>query len=301
MLARNAYGWSEHVAAGPCETEADVEAFYERCGGLLCLLSLLQATDIHYENLVASGADPVVVDLETLFHPMIVSTPEGEGSLQDFQSAIHTTGLMPNGEPDFSAFGATGAVATPFPTTRCDGINSDALAVTRTLYRAPRRDNVPIWNGRQQTADAYQDAVAGGFEEMYRLVLRHRGELTALLLRTFGVGRSRVVIRSSNIYGLVLQESLQPSYMRDERLRASLLARFSPQEVEALERLDVPCLTVACDASHQGAPPALEQVIKRIALLTSAQLPAQIQFIRRDLAKLRASQPVAAAEGEMNG
>ena len=43
--------------------------FYHRQGALLALLYVLDGTDMHYENLIAVGEQPVLVDVETLFHP----------------------------------------------------------------------------------------------------------------------------------------------------------------------------------------------------------------------------------------
>ena len=69
VIDRGSHGWAEFVAAGPCACEAEVRRFYERQGGYLALLYVLGATDIHYENLIAAGEQPVLVDLEALFHP----------------------------------------------------------------------------------------------------------------------------------------------------------------------------------------------------------------------------------------
>lgn len=286
------YGWMEHVAAAPCATRAEVAAFYTRAGGLLCLLSLLQATDLHHENLIAAGAHPVVVDVETLFHPRAAA-----GGLE---SAIAATGFLPAGDPDFSAFGATGAVATPFPSARCDAVNSDAVAVTREPYRAPRRDNVPTLHGRQETASAHAGSIAHGFAAMYRLVIRHRGELLARLGRLAG-RRARVIARSSNVYGLLLQRSMQPDFMRDAARRAALFAGLSRDEIDALERLDVPYLDAACDEPFGGSPPALAVVMSRVERAAAADLSSHLQFLRSELAKLGPGVPIPIAEGERNG
>ena len=40
-----------------------MKRFYERQGGYLALLYMLQATDFHHENLIAAGEHPVLLDL----------------------------------------------------------------------------------------------------------------------------------------------------------------------------------------------------------------------------------------------
>src|SRR6185369_4077964 len=65
---RGSYGWIEFVLAQSCTSVAEVRRFYQRQGGYLALLYALEATDLHFENLIAAGEHPILVDLETLFH-----------------------------------------------------------------------------------------------------------------------------------------------------------------------------------------------------------------------------------------
>ena len=53
----------------PCATEEELCAFYERLGGLAAVLTILDATDMHSENVVAAGPSRLLVDLECLFQP----------------------------------------------------------------------------------------------------------------------------------------------------------------------------------------------------------------------------------------
>ena len=80
LLAQDGYGWTEYIDSESCDCEDQVRAFYRRQGGLLALLYLLHATDLHFENLVACGEHPVLVDLETLFHPDLYFPPESDAS-----------------------------------------------------------------------------------------------------------------------------------------------------------------------------------------------------------------------------
>ncbi|MFI5335012.1 MAG: DUF4135 domain-containing protein, partial [Chlamydiales bacterium] len=67
-VARGAYGWEEMVRHLPCETPDQVKRYFQRTGMLLALLYLFDGTDIHHENLIASGEYPILIDLETFFH-----------------------------------------------------------------------------------------------------------------------------------------------------------------------------------------------------------------------------------------
>src|SRR4029077_10035563 len=69
LLERRTYGWCEYIEASGCNDQAEIERFYQRQGGYLALLYILEATDFHAENLIAAGEHPVLIDLETLLHP----------------------------------------------------------------------------------------------------------------------------------------------------------------------------------------------------------------------------------------
>ena len=50
-----------------CETEYELQNFYIRFGEILALSYILNATDLHMENLIAYGEYPVIIDLETFY------------------------------------------------------------------------------------------------------------------------------------------------------------------------------------------------------------------------------------------
>ena len=67
LLDKGKYGWSEFIQAQECTSAQELERFYERQGGYLALLYALNATDLHFENVIASGEHPVLIDLEFFF------------------------------------------------------------------------------------------------------------------------------------------------------------------------------------------------------------------------------------------
>lgn len=79
---REDHGWVEFVQAHPCDTEEEIERFYQRQGSYLAILYAMEASDFHCENLIAAGEHPVLIDLEALFHPRLSELkPNGAGEL----------------------------------------------------------------------------------------------------------------------------------------------------------------------------------------------------------------------------
>ncbi|MGH6671537.1 MAG: type 2 lanthipeptide synthetase LanM [Xanthobacteraceae bacterium] len=310
LLRCDGYGWVDHVAHAGCDDLCQIRAFYIRIGGLLCFAALLQGTDFHHENLIACGNQPIIVDAETLFHPRLspdVIADLGSGARRsveddDFGNRLVETGFFPCGRDfDFSALGATEPIETPFRVARCDPVNSDAMGIRYETYRVARRDNVPTLNGHPETAAQHRQSVINGYGEMARLVLRNRSTLLAAIGRF--VGRcGRVVARSTNTYGLLLQASLRPELMRQgaergilfEQLRRAAVGRrqrpacwaILDAELRALERLDVPNLPNVCGQSDVCWPSALEEVVARIRHVTPASIEKEIARVAWMLSRL---------------
>ena len=68
VINRSDYGWVEFVEQRPCLNQQEANHYFQRAGVTACLLYLLNGTDCHYENLIAHGEYPVLIDLETLMH-----------------------------------------------------------------------------------------------------------------------------------------------------------------------------------------------------------------------------------------
>src|SRR5262249_7026708 len=63
-----------YISQAPCTTMSQVHCFYRRVGLMLLLAYLLRASDLNHENLVAAGDFPILVDMEFIALPNLVST-----------------------------------------------------------------------------------------------------------------------------------------------------------------------------------------------------------------------------------
>ena len=99
-LARASYGFMELVEHRPCRSEQELARFYRHAGRLMAVLYLLGCTDCHYENLIASGDQLVLIDTETLLeadpadHINAVEQSRSGLSLS-LQDSVLRTGLLP--------------------------------------------------------------------------------------------------------------------------------------------------------------------------------------------------------------
>jgi lantibiotic modifying enzyme len=77
VLNCGTHGWVEFVEHRPCNNRNEAMRYYERAGALLALMYVLGGTDCHYENLVASGPQPVLIEHEMLMCPDSMAQADG--------------------------------------------------------------------------------------------------------------------------------------------------------------------------------------------------------------------------------
>lgn len=274
VLDRATHGWMEYVRAAPCQSEAELEHHHERSGMQLALLYALAGTDYHNENLIAAGAHPVLVDHEMLVSPLLRPL-EGAGATPMPMHSVLRTRLLPSPEspdPDHgtetSGLGGLGGVLTGFQRPVWRGINTDGMQLTLEPWRTRVRSNVPSLKGRPHPAAEHLDALLRGFRSMYGFLVEHREEWLAPdgpleQLRGLPV---RVLLRSTQSYGWLLEHLLEPEFLRDgidRSIELDLLSRAFlragqrhaawpavQEEAASLDRMDIPRFTGHTDGTE---------------------------------------------------
>jgi len=322
LLDRGLYGWVELVEAGSCADEAGVRRFYRRQGGYLALLWLLDATDFHWENLIASGEHPVLVDLETLFVPRqreLGTTADEERVGRVLEKTVLSTGLLPSrvwadrgGEGvDLSGLAGTGGQTAP-PVLRAEHSGTDEMRFALLPVEVPAGHNMPTLDGATAAVSQYVDEVVEGFTRMARLFLEHREEMAAPggPLDAFADTEVRVIVRPTRNYSLLFYESFHPYVMgdaldRDRMLdRLWLAAREHPvtERVVSAERRDLLRGDVPMFTSRPGTrdmwssdgeryadlqpDSGLERVLRRLQRLDEGELALQAWLVHNSLASI---------------
>jgi type 2 lantibiotic biosynthesis protein LanM len=220
-LVRPGYGWLRFVSHRPCESLTEVDRFYRRQGILLALLYALDGTDVHFENVVARGDQPVLIDIETLFHPTLQSSNEATDPASEALSrSVHRTSLLPqmfigeNGALDISGLGGGGG--GKLPSDRVDWVDAgtDRMRLTRSPADLPAGVNRPKLGDRDIEPSEHSAALLAGFRLGYDAIVAGRRELLGLLNRSAG-DVIRVLVRPTNFYAKLLDETTHPDLLRD--------------------------------------------------------------------------------------
>jgi type 2 lantibiotic biosynthesis protein LanM len=325
------HGWTEFVAAASCESPEQVRRFYQRQGAYLAVLYALEATDFHFENIIAAGEDPMPVDLESLFHPLIGQAGREHAeqlAMNKIGSSVLKVGLLPQpswvfGQSegvDLSGLASLPGQLSPSPVPRWEAGGTDRMRLTRERVEIPAGNNRATLNGAEVNVAEYTGAVAEGFTNCYRLLLRHGNDLVAEggPLARFADDEVRVILRPTYTYGLLLRESFHPDVLRNALDRDRLfdrlwtgveqgphLERLIPSERQDLEGGDIPIFTTRPNsrALWNSSRHSIGEVFdesglalteKRIRQLNEQDCSEQLWFIRASLATLAAGQDVAA-------
>ncbi len=323
VLDSGNHGWVEFMPTQSCSSAEEVRRFYERQGAYLALLYALEATDFHFENLIASGEYPILPDLEAIFHPRVgrmdlMQAEQLAGNTINY--SVLRVGLLPNrtwsdGESagvDFSGLGSLPGQLTPQPIPFWDGNGTDEMRLMRKRMQMSGGHNRPTLNGAEIDVLDYTDAIVNGFTILYDSILKHREDLLSDQgpLARFAEDEVRVIVRPSYTYGVLLRESFHPDVLRDaldrdrlfDRLWATVqycpyLTRVITAEYQDLQSGDIPIFTTRPNSrdlrssSHQRIAdffdePVLATVRQRIQELSDHDCARQLWFIRASLATI---------------
>jgi type 2 lantibiotic biosynthesis protein LanM len=329
LLDRGTHGWVEWVPQSECESAGAVGRFYRRQGANLAVVHALKGNDIHQENVIARGEYPVLIDLETLFHPHLYSFPDADDASQrateSLADSVIAVGLLPTslvaaGKEALSVDGLGSAAEawTPTEVPVWHGLGTDAMELRREKVRLPESRNRATFDGRVVDSKPHAEEFLDGFRDTYRLIERHRDELLADggPVAAFHDVEIRVVLRPTQTYGNRWIDSLHPDHLRSDTSRERHFAILDREaearpnlrhvldvEKAALARGDIPrftttpgsCDLVADDGTvfpHFFDRPGLDLARERILGFGDDDLARQEWYVRATLELPSRANPV---------
>jgi lantibiotic modifying enzyme len=222
VLRCKGYCWMEHIEAASCKSEAAARRFYQRMGGMIAAAHLLKAVDCHRDNLIASGEDPVLVDVDALWHVSMVTKTQTPADV------LYRTGF--------------------FPDSNRRGLQSrsSVLGPGTTGNHRARIAGQPL-NPAQ-----YQREIVTGFTKAWRCILgtrKRRARFSKRLQRVRSRER-RWISWATEKYAAIRRASIEPAALRSGAERELLIARLCSHnrtisapidaEIQPLTQLDIP-------------------------------------------------------------
>ncbi|MGK0186196.1 MAG: type 2 lantibiotic biosynthesis protein LanM [Verrucomicrobiales bacterium] len=316
VLCCDGYGWVEFVQQEEIASESDLDTYYRSAGTLLALVYLLDGNDCHMENVIATRASPVLIDVESLLQPRLPQkSSSGTFSLaaRRVRNSVLSTGLLPQWQTnrlgvyfDTSGYSGTGGYASAQTKRTWLNVNSDDLTFTERNPIATPESNLPLFKGSPQSANDHLDALVTGFQDACTFIIEQKKNVRSHLLGMFD-SPTRLIFRASTHYGQLLHQSLGSKCLQSGINRSIALEnvflvaaasttkpRYWPilkQEKTMLEQLDVPYFamsTSSCDLTLNGEVicenfldcSGKDRIADRLSSLSNEQVAQQIELIR---------------------
>lgn len=312
LLPREDYGWVQFIEYRSCSQVTELDLYYLRLGALLAILYVLEASDFHYENIIACGSHPMLIDLEAICHPR---TPMlGTETNQENDATVLRTGLLPrklwlgtgigadiSGMTDVA--GQEGVVERLVLVQSADG----ELSFKRDRGTLLGAQNVPmLQNLKLKNAADHIGSFVEGFARAYRSMSLEREHLLDLA-STFSEDEVRIIFRPTLAYTHLLDEARHPAIlMSEEAVRSHfenltqlsldypILTKLIDDEIEALQMRDVPVFTCRAGDTdliingervlpHFFLDSGVDAVRRRVGQLSEDDLQRQIWIIRKAL------------------
>jgi class II lanthipeptide synthase len=322
-LEKEGYGWSSFVRQEPCHSIEEVQTFFRHAGALLCLAHTLNGKDLLLENIVASGCDPVPIDLETFFQPQaqrvdrIGSLPDRDPPEYLRHSSVLETGMLPYWHIagldipcDLSGLSGSKENLPEIRQRYWEAINTDGMRRSERGYKSPEKTNRLAYHGAFQDPRNYEGDLIAGFCRLYQFLCARKKPFIDFL-QTFANARTRLIFRSTQTYGLLSKQSLRAENLTDGVLRSlvfetlyrpalkgnylsTFLKAILDREVHCLEYLDVPRFYIRLDSDaltidhgpeipHFLLEPPLETARQRVLAMSPETEDYHLENLRESL------------------
>lgn len=246
-----------------CHSKDEVKNAYLRYGELLAISYVFGITDLHMENLVMAGENPVIVDGETFLANRLSFSLDSGGSasvalMDDIASFVTSSILLPSKlyldssmkSVDLGALsGGEQTIENILLLKDSDNIN---VRFERGTAVMPEASNLVRLDGSPVDYRQYSDDIIQGFDSTIKSIRAAKNSIVEILSNHLDA-RSRVLIRATNSYSRLLEFTLHPSCMQDRRETDKILEnlfampgiseRVYLAEYRDMEQMDVPYFT----------------------------------------------------------
>ena len=279
------HGWMSYVPPQSPATPEGLERFAGQMGDLLALAWVLNLSDLHAQNIVASGSGPVLVDAETLFQPTVRTSLDFSIGGGDRNFTVVDTHMLPwpvrNGDDvyDTSSIGASSGAPTGGQRLILKDVNTDRMTLEWRPEACPSF-GVPSLHGCLDS-QVLQDSLVMGFQRTLESVTTEWDIIESLASKAAaGELLRRVVLRSSAVYERLLHRATSADFAKSPQRRRDVLTPELPvrtdryaelrrcllrAELESLDRADFPYAT-------------LGQVGSSVAMCSGAELQDAVAY-----------------------
>ncbi|WP_167399224.1 type 2 lanthipeptide synthetase LanM [Planococcus maitriensis] len=265
------FGFMEFIEHKPCEKEEELDGFYRKVGYHLANFYLLNGNDMHFENVIANGAEPVFIDLESLFAPQLAGKYNNldaslrtlyrqlEASVQGI--SLLSTEIGSRQLMDIGGIAKNNGQTASYRSAKIKDAFTDQMSYQLVYPKVDEKQNNPFMDGKVVESVNYRELIWEGFESLYRHFMVHKDEISKVVEKFFSGQTIRYIHRSTMFYSKLLTMHTYPLFMNDKYLKDLLFHRvgihhtpqdraFLNSEYADLHRMDVPYFQANTSSVH---------------------------------------------------
>lgn len=254
--------WFENISHDACENRKQIVDYYIKLGGIMAIMYFFGASDLHYENVIASKDDPMIIDLESIFGSHLKQNLNDEKSgfykaVNVLRDSVMSTGILPNrlrvGESkdgfDASGLNHEEKQVSPVKSMMVMNDKTDEIKLKMGNTYLDGAENTPKFYNENVNVKEYLDDLINGFEMVYMWVINNKQKFVETVEREFGDTRIRVVLKPTFLYAQISLFSKHPYFMTSKSAHEMFVARIgiysenndiTKSEIRTLNRGEIP-------------------------------------------------------------
>lgn len=267
-ICQKDYSYNEFIQKKSCKDNEELKRFYVRYGYLIAICYFLGINDLHMENIIAEGEYPIIIDIETMFQPILQLENETIHSkiTRDLQlNSVLNSCLLPKHlnigikkQVELSALNGK-TVKSGTKLTSPKNVNTDQFHFELDEAYFKGGDNIPI-NNQNEEVDfmEYRLKILEGFQDFMELVMCKKQDFIKILDR-FRDKKIRVLTKGTERYAMMTRYSSHPNYNSEMKYRERLMMnswafpykdkRIVSSEVRDLIFNDIPIFFTYADST----------------------------------------------------
>ena len=317
LLIRSDYYWEEYINSLPIDNRDDAKRFYHNTGSYLAVCYIFGISDIIFDNIIAYGSCPVLIDLECILKPGLKKSKSAAypDLYNYFQESVVSSGILPFWAPiNADEVGSMGGIIknnTIVQVKPALVIRDDGKLGRADIGTNHNKHYLPYLEGEDKSIEIsdYFSDFEQGFKEALGLFIFERNSVKNIfleLIQQFAV-ESRVLLRHTYVYETVLRESTHPTLLQDinqgEKILNSLYNAADENnfpdelvlsEIRQIKNSDIPYYYTYPDSyllfsksSEINSPvieeTGIESVLRRLGSLNQKEIENQFDLIEKSL------------------
>ncbi len=318
IINKNNYGWEEFVQAKPCTSSDDLKKYYYRFGILIFANYILNANDLHVENVIAMGEYPIVIDAETILdNKRSEINKDARDLIYDIiYESVLFSGLLPyyrfSGKGkgiDMSAIRGKEGEEYPILLPQVKNAGTSDMYFEYVHPVTEVNNNLARLREEFVNPDKFTEDICDGFKDAYLSTMKSSKKLSEWI-DMFSNLKVRHLVQDTMRYSMLLHTSYHPYFMQDGRDRqlffGSMFKNYKKiqgnedivkLEIEDMLHMDIPYFYLNTSKSSLYAwngtevkgyfeNTSMEHFKNKIEHMNESSMNEQIRFIRIALTDL---------------